>query len=436
MQRLTNLNCNIGELLADPRLDEPFYTVDLGDICRKVKLWRLKLPRVTPFYAVKCNPIPAVLKVLASFGLGFDCASKNEIDTVLKETGVDPKKIIYANPCKTKSFIRHAKSQGVKRMTFDNQAELDKVAELYPDAELVIRIKVDDSASPMRFSSKFGADLDIVPDLLEHAAELGLNVIGVSFHVGSGCCNPNCFGEAITNARWVFDHAAALGFSMTLLDLGGGFPGNTGCETLFDLCARAINLRLDECFPESSGVEIIAEPGRFMAASAFTLYTTVIAKRRETDNQFMYYINDGVYGSFNCKVFDHNDPEPIPLGKTDNEARFTSVLWGPTCDSLDKVHEGALLPELCIGDWLAFRDMGAYTCSAASNFNGFNKPAFHFIVSATTELILGNTALARELLESLQCSTPDRDYLAELAKKISLDGGRNGFQPVNGSSLF
>jgi len=430
-RRTTNLNSSVGDLLADPRHDEPFYTVDLGDICRKVKLWRLQLPRVTPFYAVKCNPLPEVLKALASFGTGFDCASKNEIDIVLQETGVDPAKIIYANPCKTRSFIRHARGKGVRRMTFDNMAELDKISELFPEAELVLRIKVDDSGSLMKFSSKFGADLEIVPDLLEHAAELGLNVVGVSFHVGSGCCNPNCFGEAIASAKWVFDQAALFGYNMTLLDLGGGFPGNSGSEGLFNMCARAINLSLDEFFPETSGVEIMAEPGRFMAASAFTLYTTVIAKRKEADNQFMYYINDGVYGSFNCKVFDHNNPEPIAIGKAHTEARYTSVLWGPTCDSLDKVHEGASLPELEIGDWLVFRDMGAYTCSAASNFNGFNKPSFHYMVSTTTELILGNTVLGRELLHDLRCDTKDRVALAELAKKLSQEA-TNGFELQSG----
>jgi len=419
MQRTaSNLNAAVGDLLVDPRVDEPFYVVDLGDICRKVKLWRLKLPRVTPFYAIKCNPLPEVLKAIAHFGLGFDCASKNEIDTVLNETGVDSSRIIYANPCKTKSFIRHARSRGVKRMTFDNLAELDKIAEVYPEAELILRIKVDDSGSLMKFSSKFGADLDDVPDLLEHAADLGLNIVGVSFHVGSGCNEPNCFRDAIINARWVFDQAAMFGYDLTVLDLGGGFPGNAGCENLFDRCARVINKQLEESFPEDENnnrLEVIAEPGRFMAASAFTLYTTVIAKRQTHDNQFMYYLNDGVYGSFNCKIFDHNHPEPIPVGKTASEPNFMSVLWGPTCDSLDKIHEGVQLPEMEVGEWLVFRDMGAYTCSAASNFNGFTKPVFHFVVSPTAEVIFSTSTIGKELLRDLD---QGKNFLEELVQRI------------------
>jgi len=302
-------------------------------------------------------------------------------------------------------------------MTFDNAAELDKIAEVYPDAELVIRIKVDDSGSLMQFSSKFGADLDAVPDLLEHAADLGLNVIGVSFHVGSGCCDPSSFQDAIINARWVFDQAAEYGYEFTLLDLGGGFPGDSGSEGLFDECARAINKQLDESFAEEDGrrLEIIAEPGRFMAASAFTLYTTVIAKRRVHDNTFMYYLNDGVYGSFNCTVFDHHQPEPVAIGKADTEKSYTSVLWGPTCDSMDKIHPGVQLPEMAVGEWLVFRNMGAYTCSAASPFNGFAKPTLHYVVNPTAEVILSGSVIGQELLRSLD---QGKRFLEELVNKI------------------
>jgi len=408
----------VGDLVNDPMRDEPFYTVDLADICRKVKLWKLKLPRVTPFYAVKCNPDPAVLKLLASMQVGFDCASKNEIDIVQKETGVDGQRIIYANPCKTKSFIRHARSKGVKRMVFDNLAELDKISALYPDAELVLRIKVDDSQAVCQFSCKFGADLDAVPDLLEHAFDLGLNVIGVSFHVGSGCSDPICFAEAIFNAKWVFDHAQVIGYDMTLLDIGGGFPGVTGAEVLFDQCSRIINASLEECFPEGCGVDIIAEPGRFMVASAFTLYTTIIAKRQTSDNMFEYYLNDGVYGSFNCKVFDHVHPEPITLDDRQT-TKYMSALWGPTCDSLDKVHDGVSLPEMQVGEWLVFKDMDAYTLSAGSEFNGFSKPSLKYIVSASAEAVLARTILGRELMSSLQ-GTQESEPLShvELKRRI------------------
>ena len=266
----------------------------------------------------------------------------------------------------------------------------------------------------MRYGDSFRFSL---VDLLEVAADLGLNIVGVSFHVGSGCSDPDCFRKAIADARQVFDEAALFGYELTVLDLGGGFPGNTGGEILFSHCARAINQQLDESFSsdEFPDVEIIAEPGRFMTASAFALYTTVIAKRRVHNGRIMYYLNDGVYGSFNCKVFDHHDPEPIAVGKSSTEASFMSVLWGPTCDSLDKVHDGVQLPEMAVGDWLLFKDMGAYTCSAASEFNGFVKPTFHFVVSLTAESFLSGSNIGQELLKDLQKGT---NIVRELINKI------------------
>lgn len=158
--------------------DQPFFVVDVGDIVYKVKLWKLKMPRVEPFYAVKCNGEPAVLELLAGLGLGFDCASKAEIDCV-RALGVAPGRIIYANPCKTRSFIKHAAALGVDLMTFDNELELHKVHELYPAARLVLRLRVDDSGSVCQLGLKFGCELDDAPRLLARARSLGLAVVGV-----------------------------------------------------------------------------------------------------------------------------------------------------------------------------------------------------------------------------------------------------------------
>lgn len=119
-----------------------------------------------------------VVRLLASLGLGFDCASKSEIQQVLNY-GVDPSRIIYANPCKQASFIRYASQQQVAKMTFDNAEELHKIKKLYPKAELVLRILTDDSKSLCQLGLKFGAPMHTVESLLKTAKELGLNVIGV-----------------------------------------------------------------------------------------------------------------------------------------------------------------------------------------------------------------------------------------------------------------
>ncbi|KAG8198884.1 hypothetical protein JTE90_015098 [Oedothorax gibbosus] len=357
--------------------EEPFIVADLADIVYKFKLWKLKMPRVEPFYAVKCNSAPTVIHLLAALGTGFDCASKAEIESVLS-LGVEPSRIIYANPCKTKGFIRHAANVGVKMMTFDNEMELHKVKAIHPDAELVIRIRVDDSSSVCQLGVKFGCNVKDVPHLLKVAKELDLNVIGVSFHVGSNCRDTSAYSSAIENCRQIFDLAADIGYHMDFLDIGGGFPGFNGPYASFEEIAEVVADSLDEHFPIESGVKIIAEPGRFFVASAFTLCANIIAKRETVSEEgepiSMYYLNDGVYGSFNCLIFDHAEVEPVPLVDTKYRSVMKSSVWGPTCDSIDCILKTCHLPCMNVGEWVMFENMGAYTICAASTFNGFQKP--------------------------------------------------------------
>ncbi|EEC16452.1 ornithine decarboxylase, putative [Ixodes scapularis] len=373
----------VDSITSDPDNDQPFFVVDVADIVYKIKLWKLKIPRVEPFYAVKCNSDAAVLELMAGLGLGFDCASKAEID-VVRSLGVSPSRIIYANPCKTKSFIKHAAAQGVDLMTFDNEQELYKVKELFPLARLVIRIRVDDSGSVCQLGLKFGCEVSDAQHLLTIAKSLGLSVVGVSFHVGSNSREPMSFARAIESARLVFDQGLAMGFPMELLDIGGGYPGDRGFQKLFDKITQTINGSLALHFPEETGVRVISEPGRFFVASAFTLYTTVIAKREvllpgSALPRAMYYLNDGVYGSFNCTVFDH--AEPVPFALRGGGPLRPCSLWGPTCDSMDQILEEALLPDLGVGDWVVFENMGAYTLCASSNFNGFQVPEVKYALT-------------------------------------------------------
>lgn len=223
--------------------------------------------------AVKCNPDPYVLRLLSALGTGFDCASHGEISQVLA-LGVDPSRVIFANPCKATSFVRHAARAGVDMMTFDNQDELFKIARAHPGAKLVIRILTDDSKSLCRLGLKFGAPLVTVPPLLAKAKELGLNVIGVSFHVGSGCFDSNAFADAVMRARAVFDMGAEAGYRFSLLDVGGGFEDGN-----FEATAQVLRDALVRYFPDRSGIRIIAEPGRFYVSGAFSLAANIIARR-------------------------------------------------------------------------------------------------------------------------------------------------------------
>ncbi|KAI1847169.1 hypothetical protein JX265_011845 [Neoarthrinium moseri] len=370
---------------CDPGDEDTFFVGDLGEVYRQHMRWKKNLPRVKPFYAVKCNPDPKVIQLLAGLGTGFDCASKAEIEQVLN-MGVDPSRIIYAQPCKTNSYVRYVASQGVKQMTFDNADELRKIAKLYPGAELFLRILTDDSSSLCRLSLKFGASLDSTDELLALAKDLGLNVVGVSFHVGSGASDPLAFLKAVQDAAHVFKQAESYGFVMKTLDVGGGFTGD-----IFEDMAHVLREALDEYFPPT--VNIIAEPGRYYVSSAFTIACNIIARRTIQDpatgeTSYMAYVNDGLYGNFSSIMFDHQHPiaKVLRTGQRTlyntpmSDAYPTGVnggleysIWGPTCDGIDRITESIRFDhELDVGDWLYFEDMGAYTKCSATKFNGFS----------------------------------------------------------------
>ncbi|KAK9535722.1 hypothetical protein VZT92_008087 [Zoarces viviparus] len=380
--------------------EEPFYVASLDSILERHLRWRTNLPRVTPFYAVKCNNDASVLRMMSALDTGFDCASKVEIQLMLS-LGVTPDKIIYAHTTKPLSHIKYACTHGVDMMTFDSEEELLKISLSHAKAKLVLRIAVDDSASKIRLSLKFGARLESVGKLLGRAGELGLEVIGVSFHVGSGCTGSLAFKQAIADARRVFDMGNLLGFQMSLLDIGGGFSGREDCQVAFEEFSEVINGALEEFFPPDSGVQIIAEPGRYYVDSAFTLAANVIAKRVITDDMdehndgkdncpdrtMMYYLNDGVYGSLSCLINDaaHTQVEPY-LNRVveSSEQRYRSVIWGPTCDSFDKVTDSCWIPELHVGDWLLIDNMGAYSICLSTDFNGFERAHIYPVVTAET----------------------------------------------------
>ena len=374
---------------AGDDFDEAFYLIDLGRLARQTQLFQKLLPRVYPHYAIKCNPNPVLVKTLAFFGVGFDCASAREIQIAF-DAGATPEQIIYANPCKQVSALKFAAEHDVLVMTFDNFEELNKVKAHHPNAHLVLRIAVDDSQSVCQFNTKFGARAVDIPRLLEAAWSLSLNVVGVSFHVGSGCGSVSPFADAIASARAIFDSAAARGHPMSLLDIGGGFPGHVSTYqnnlTFENICA-CVNTALDLHFPDGCGVRIIAEPGRYFVAASHTLVTTVIAKRDQPDVQpgqpsVAYYISEGVYGSFNCTVFDHYavTANVVDAAKAQG-VPIVSKLFGPTCDSIDCVIKSCPLPELQVGDKLYFENMGAYTTAAASHFNGFSIKGFNYYLS-------------------------------------------------------
>jgi ornithine decarboxylase len=235
---------------------------------------------------VKCNPDPYVLRLLAALGTGFDCASIAEITQVLN-LDTSPSRIIFANPCKAVSFIKNAAKLGVETMTFDNADELSKVARVNPTAKLLLRILTDDSKSLCRLGLKYGAPLVTVPGLLAKAKDLELDVIGISFHVGSGCYDPSAFSDAIGWARAAFVMGLAAGYKFSILDIGGGFEDAT-----FEATAGILRDALDFHFPDRTGIRIIAEPGRYFVSRAFSLAANIIARRAPLSDGEMTEIKD------------------------------------------------------------------------------------------------------------------------------------------------
>lgn len=384
-------------LAPQEKRDKALMVNDLGVVERQVTRWASNLPGVQPFFAVKCNPDPVLVATLAGWGANFDCASRGEMQLVLN-SGVAPSRIIFANPIKTVTDLRFAESVGVTKMTFDNIDEVHKIKASCSSAQLVLRLLPDDSGSVMRFGSKFGAPIQVVETLLRECQKQDLSVIGFSFHIGSGCFDANKYEDAISMCREGFRIAESLGMPpMNFVDVGGGFPGdpveqigaalaNDGkTPPPFEAIASIIRSSFERHFPEKEFPDLvrIGEPGRYFCKAFSTLFLRIqgrravySAKKQETE-RYLYYVNDGVYGSFNCKLFDYYHPVPTPTSLFFASAppeppakRTLGTFFGPTCDSLDKIVEDHPIGELQVGDTIVFTNMGAYTSAAATEFNG------------------------------------------------------------------
>ena len=332
-------------------------------------MWNRNLPRVRPYYAVKCNTDPILLGWLSDNGAAFDCASSQEMMMVsgLYEKPVG-RNVLFANPCKTPQDIAIAKELGVPWVTVDSVEELVKMRNADYTPELLIRLKVDDVGSTSPFSAKFGATSDVAKDIYVAAAELRMGpVVGISFHIGSGSDRPEAYSDAITLSYKVWNSISHT--PMKVIDLGGGWSSK---EELFieQTAAARTSIR---------GVQrVIAEPGRFFAAPVYSLYVRVIGKKPGAHG-WRYTLDESIYGQFSCVPYDHATPEMGLLGATMQSRKSSkAILFGRTCDSLDWIANAnancELMPELFIGDWLYFPNMGAYTTSTSTEFNGFPKP--------------------------------------------------------------
>jgi len=343
----------------------PLFVMTRSALRAQVERFRRALPRVEPFYAMKANPHPEVLKTLVSYGVNFDVASIAEIRAAVS-AGAKPSQLIFANTIKPEESIRAAMKTGVDLMTFDSEYELDKIAENAPKARVIVRIKVPNVGSLVELSLKFGADPADATSLLIKAHKLGLRPAGVSFHVGSQCTHVENYIQALEMSAIIFSDARLKQLPLQILDIGGGFPIQyfDGQERLFEPLSAVVSREIDRLF--DGNVRVIAEPGRIIAAPAGTLILSVIGKAIR-ENKHWYYLDDGVYGALSGIIFDRAEYQfkVTRAGRTQ-----ISTLAGPTCDSLDIIARGVQMPELEIGDILYVDNIGAYSSATATNFNG------------------------------------------------------------------
>jgi ornithine decarboxylase len=352
----------------------PLFIVDHDALRRNYSAFRRMLPRVQAYYAVKANPAPEVVRTLYKAGASFDVASIAEFLLVyenIRDLPADERQafiwdeVIYANPIKDRRTLEEL-NQYKPLVTYDNLAEIGKIRRHAPNAGLVLRIRVPNTGSMVKLSSKFGAAPGEAVDLISAAADTGLTVEGLSFHVGSQCTNFDNYVQALNMSSEVMEEAGGRGFALRLLDIGGGFPAPyDGDVKPFDHLADILNTEFDRLFPED--LEILAEPGRFVAATAATLVAGVIGKA-ERDGKRCYYLDDGIYHTFSGILFDHCRYEIKAFKEGPTEL---CAVFGPTCDALDTISQAEPLPELEIGDMVYSENIGAYSHASSTHFNGF-----------------------------------------------------------------
>ncbi|MGU3496384.1 type III PLP-dependent enzyme [Xanthobacteraceae bacterium A53D] len=364
----------IREFLRTRREDGPCVVVDLSVVRANYEAFARALPDTRVFYAVKANPDAAILKALAELGSCFDCASVQEIEMALF-AGASPDRISFGNTIKKERDIERAYKIGVRLFAVDCYEEVEKVARVAPAAKVFCRILCDGAGAEWPLSRKFGCVPEMAPDVLEHAFRLGLSPYGVSFHVGSQQKNVNAWDQALSSAAFIFRECAVRGISLSMVNLGGGFPtkylqdvpkAQAYGEAIFD----ALRRHFGNAIPET-----IMEPGRGMVGNAGMIETEVvlISKKAESDTMRWVYLDIGKFGGL-AETMDEAIRYPLRTPR-DGDDTAPCVLAGPTCDSADVLYEKTpveLPLSLAIGDKVLIEACGAYTTTySAVAFNGF-----------------------------------------------------------------
>jgi len=362
------------DFLATRRPSGPCLVVDLDVVRDNFHAFRKALPESKIYYAVKANPAPEILRLLASLGSSFDTASVAEIEMAL-DAGAQAERISYGNTIKKERDVARAYELGIRLFAVDCVEEVEKVARAAPGSRVFCRVLTDGEGAEWPLSRKFGCVPAMAVDVLRHAAVLGLDAYGVSFHVGSQQTDLDAWNRALTDARQVFSTLADEGIVLKMVNMGGGFPTRylkdvPAAQAYGEAIFGALSKHFGNRIPET-----IIEPGRGMVGNAGVIKSEVvlISKKADNDNVRWVYLDIGKFGGL-AETMDEAIRYPIVTGR-DADAKEPCVLAGPTCDSADVMYEKTPYPlplSLTIGDEVLIEGTGAYTTTySAVAFNGF-----------------------------------------------------------------
>jgi ornithine decarboxylase len=368
------MTARIREFLKKRCDNGPCLVVDLDVVRENYLNFAKALPDTKVFYAVKANPAPEILRLLAELGCCFDVASVPETHAALA-AGAPPERISYGNTIKKETEIAAAFALGVTLFAVDCEAEVEKVARAAPGSRVICRILCDGAGAEWPLSRKFGCEPVYAADILEHAHKLGLVPHGVSFHVGSQQHNVEAWDRALASTAAVFRACAERGIALSIVNLGGGFPARYVRKTpKLESYGKAIFRSLRKHFGNAVP-ETIVEPGRGLVGNAGMIEAEVvlIAKRSPEDEVRWVYLDIGKFHGL-AETIDESIRYPIRTAK-DRDDTAPCIIAGPTCDSVDVLYEKTPYPlpvSLVIGDKVLIEAAGAYTATYSSvGFNGF-----------------------------------------------------------------
>lgn len=355
------------DFIRETDLEPPYLLMNKAKVRQKVHAIGKNIRNAEVYYAVKANPDIEILKLINSLGIGFEIASEGEM-SVLESIGVTSDRMITSNPIKTFRFLRMAAESGIDYFSYDSEAEVLKMREYTPGANVYVRLSVPNEGSEWPLSKKFGVEVEEAEELLLLAKKKGLKPVGITFHVGSQCTNMYNWNSALDKAKDLWDRAEKAGIRLSLLNIGGGYPIRYTKDVVgIPTIEKNINKAIYQKFPKKT--RILIEPGRSVVGDAGIFVTKVIGKTSRGDEKWLS-IDVGVFNGLMESVGGIKYSYVVEGSK--EIKKWT--LAGPSCDSFDVIEKNIILPEPAIGSYILILSSGAYTISYASEFNGFSIP--------------------------------------------------------------